>query len=220
MLIKGLNVRISNKEILKEINIEINRGINLILGPNGSGKTTLLRTIIGMIKPSGGEIIVNEEKSYVPAEFFEVQMRVIDVLLSGGKYSPEKYKKYIQFLNIEKYLNRDFSTLSTGEKKIVLIAKALSEGNLVIMDEPTSGLDMRNSFTIMKIVREIKDKTFLITTHDLNMIQLANNIILIKEGKVIFQGNPTDVNERLLSELYDIPIKKFEVNGEVFFKAI
>ncbi len=220
MLIKGLNVRISNKEILKEINIEINRGINLILGPNGSGKTTLLRTIIGMIKPSSGEIIVNEEKSYVPAEFFEVQMRVIDVLLSGGKYSPEKYKKYIQFLNIEKYLNRDFSTLSTGEKKIVLIAKALSEGNLVIMDEPTSGLDMRNSFTIMKIVREIKDKTFLITTHDLNMIQLANNIILIKEGKVIFQGNPTDVNERLLSELYDIPIKKFEVNGEVFFKAI
>jgi len=220
LLIKGLNVRISNKEILKEINIEINRGINLILGPNGSGKTTLLRTIIGMIKPSGGEIIVNEEKSYVPAEFFEVQMRVIDVLLSGGKYSPEKYKKYIQFLNIEKYLNRDFSTLSTGEKKIVLIAKALSEGNLVIMDEPTSGLDMRNSFTIMKIVREIKDKTFLITTHDLNMIQLANNIILIKEGKVIFQGNPTDVNERLLSELYDIPIKKFEVNGEVFFKAI
>jgi len=220
LLIKGLNVRISNKEILKDINIEIDRGINLILGPNGSGKTTLLRSIIGMIKPSNGEVVVNEEKSYVPAEFFDVQMKVIDVLLSGGKYSIEKYKKYIQFLNIEKYLNRDFSTLSTGEKKIVLIAKALSEGNLVIMDEPTSGLDMRNSVIIMKIVKDIKDKTFIITTHDVNTIRIANNIILIKEGRVIFQGNPKDVDENLLSKLYEIPIKKFEINGEIFFKAI
>ncbi|AWR94171.1 ATP-binding cassette domain-containing protein [Acidianus brierleyi] len=220
MLIKGLNVKILNKEILKEINLEINKGINLILGPNGSGKTTLLRTIIGMIKPSGGEIVVNEDKSYVPAEFFEVQMKVIDVLLSGGKYTLERYKRYIQFLNVERYLNRDFSTLSTGEKKIVLITKALSEGNLVIMDEPTSGLDMRNSIIIMKVIKKIKDKTFLITTHDVNMIQIADNVILIKGGKIVFQGNPKDVTEDILSELYEIPIKKYEINGEVFFKAI
>jgi len=220
LLIKGLNVKILNKEILKEINLEINKGINLILGPNGSGKTTLLRTIIGMIKPSGGEIVVNEDKSYVPAEFFEVQMKVIDVLLSGGKYTLERYKRYIQFLNVERYLNRDFSTLSTGEKKIVLITKALSEGNLVIMDEPTSGLDMRNSIIIMKVIKKIKDKTFLITTHDVNMIQIADNVILIKGGKIVFQGNPKDVTEDILSELYEIPIKKYEINGEVFFKAI
>ncbi len=202
--------------MLKGVTLELKEGVNVILGPNGSGKTTLLRAIIGMVRPSEGEVEVNENKSYVPAEFFGVQMAVSDVLLSGGKKRLEDYLVYLDYLGIRDFLSRDFSTLSTGEKKLTLIAKALTEGDLVIMDEPTSGLDLRNSAKVLKVLKEVK-KTFLIATHDLNFLRVASWAVLLKEGSVVFQGNPRDIDAGTLSELYGTPVKKVEVNGEVHF---
>ncbi|MCI2413710.1 MAG: ABC transporter ATP-binding protein [Candidatus Aramenus sp.] len=218
MLIRGLKVRLSNKLVLDNVTVELKDGVNLILGPNGSGKTTLLRTIIGMVKPMGGELKVEGERSYVPAEFFNAQMKVIDVLLSGGGSRLEEYLDYVDYLNLRDFLERDFSTLSTGEKKLTLIAKALAEGDLVIMDEPTSGLDLRNSAKVVKVLREVK-KTFIVATHDLHFLRVASWAILMKEGRVVFQGSPRDVDDVTLTELYGTPVKKVKVDGEVYFLA-
>lgn len=209
----NINVNINGKRILYDISFVANKGINIILGPNGSGKTTLLRAMIGMVKYEG-KIIIEGEKSYIPAEFFSPKMKVIDVILAGNKKA--NYMYFIKRLNLEKFLDRDFSSLSSGEKKLILIAKALAEGENVIMDEPLSNLDIRNKYNIIKILKEI-NKTFIITSHELDVLKYADKIILLSEGRLKFEGRLDDLSEDLLSDVYKIKIKKINLQNEAYF---
>ncbi|MEM0016343.1 MAG: ABC transporter ATP-binding protein [Saccharolobus sp.] len=209
----NINVNINGKRILSDISFVANKGINIILGPNGSGKTTLLRAMIDMVKYEG-KIIIEGEKSYIPAEFFSPKMKVIDVILAGNKKA--NYMYFIKRLNLEKFLDRDFSSLSSGEKKLILIAKALAEGENVIMDEPLSNLDIRNKYNIIKILKEI-NKTFIITSHELDVLKYADKIILLSEGRLKFEGRLDDLSEDLLSDVYKIKIKKINLQNEAYF---
>ncbi|MEM0322313.1 MAG: ABC transporter ATP-binding protein, partial [Thermoprotei archaeon] len=124
MLISAISLKIGSRFVLYDVGIEFVRGLNVILGPNGSGKTTLLRCIIGMLKPQAGWVEIEEgEKSYAPAEFFGAEMRVLDVLLSGG--SNKDYRSYLNLFGLEQFLDRNFASLSTGEKRLVIVAKTL-----------------------------------------------------------------------------------------------
>ncbi|AEE94873.1 ABC transporter related protein [Acidianus hospitalis W1] len=212
-------MKLGDREILHGISFSTEGGINVILGPNGSGKTTLLRTIIGMIKPTEGEIQINKRISYVPSEFFPAQMRVKDVLLSGEKKRKiEDYIENAKLLGVEDFLDREFYSLSSGEKRLVLICKALTEGDLVIMDEPLSNLDLANKTRIMNIMKEVsKMKEFLITSHELDIINISNKVIIVKNGEVVYQGKPSDVTEEVLSEVYGVRIRKYEIDGKTIF---
>lgn len=216
MLIKGLKVKIKDKIILDEVGLKFVKGLNVILGPNGSGKTTLLRSIIGMIKPVEGIIeLDDDEKSYTPAEFFSAEMKVIDVLLAGG--GKKDYLTYLKLLGVENFLNRDFSTLSTGEKRLILIAKALAEGNLVLIDEPTSGLDLKNQLLIKNILSALKDKVIIVCTHDISIATIANRVALLKNGKIVMEGEPWEVlNEETLSNLYGVKLRKVWIDDKNF----
>ena len=215
MIVKGLRVKFGDKVILDDISFELKQGITMLLGPNGSGKTTLLRSIIGMIKAEG-EIDVDEDLSYSPAEFYSPRMKVIEVLTAGKKKG--EYIKYVKLLGIEKFLDRDFSTLSSGEKKLVLVAKALSEGNLVLMDEPFSNMDFANKYKLIKILNQLKEeKQFLITVHELDLVNYADEVLVLKRGRIVFKGSPKDLSEDLLSEVYEFKIRKYNVNGTTFF---
>ncbi|AWR96740.1 ATP-binding cassette domain-containing protein [Acidianus sulfidivorans JP7] len=225
MLIKNINVKIRGKDILSEISFEVKNGINVILGPNGSGKTTLIRSIIGMIKPIDGEIKIqgSEKISYVPSEFFPAQMKVKDVLLSGNnrKSRIEEYLDYAKTLGIIQFLDRDFSTLSSGEKRLTLVCKALVEGNIVIMDEPLSNLDISNKHKILTLMLDLSKngKTFLITSHELEVIDYASQLIILKKGKIVYLGDPKKVNEEILSDVYDVKVKKYSIEDKLFFKT-
>lgn len=216
---KGIKVKVEDKEILHGISFSTEGGINVILGPNGSGKTTLLRTLIGMIKPTEGEIQIDKRISYVPSEFFPAQMRVKDVLLSGEKRRKiDDYIENAKILGVENLLDREFYSLSSGEKRLVLICKALTEGDLVIMDEPLSNLDLANKTRIMNIMKEVsKTKEFLITSHELDVINISNKVIIIKNGEVVYQGKPSDITEEVLSKVYGVRIKKYEIDGNIIF---
>lgn len=216
---KGIRVKLGDREILHGISFSTEGGINVILGPNGSGKTTLLRTLIGMIKPTEGEIQINKRISYVPSEFFPAQMRVKDVLLSGEKKRKiEDYIENAKILGVEDFLDREFYSLSSGEKRLVLICKALTEGDLVIMDEPLSNLDLANKTRIMNIMKEVsKMKEFLITSHELDIINISNKVIIVKNGEVVYQGKPSDVTEEVLSKVYGVRIRKYEIDGKTIF---
>lgn len=216
---KGIRVKLGDREILHGISFSTEGGINVILGPNGSGKTTLLRTLIGMIKPTEGEIQINKRISYVPSEFFPAQMRVKDVLLSGEKKRKiEDYIENAKILGVEDFLDREFYSLSSGEKRLVLICKALTEGDIVIMDEPLSNLDLANKTRIMNIMKEVsKMKEFLITSHELDVINISNKVIIVKNGEVVYQGKPSDVTEEILSKVYGVRIRKYEIDGKTIF---
>jgi iron complex transport system ATP-binding protein len=217
--VKGIRVKLGDREILHGISFSTEGGINVILGPNGSGKTTLLRTLIGMIKPTEGEIQINKRISYVPSEFFPAQMRVKDVLLSGEKKRKiEDYIENVKILGVEDFLDREFYSLSSGEKRLALICKALTEGDLVIMDEPLSNLDLANKTRIMNIMKEVsKMKEFLITSHELDIINISNKVIIVKNGEVVYQGKPSDVTDEVLSEVYGVRIRKYEIDGKTIF---
>ncbi|WP_338600743.1 ABC transporter ATP-binding protein [Sulfolobus tengchongensis] len=214
LIVKSISVNIGNKNILSNISFSASKGINVILGPNGSGKTTLLKAIIGMMKYKG-EIIINGSVSFVPAEFFSPKMKVIDVIMSGRKRA--NYYYFIKELNLIEFLDRDFSTLSSGEKKLVLISKALAEGENVIMDEPLSNLDIKNRFNIMRILRKF-DKTFLITSHELEVLRYADKVIIINKGQLKYDGSISDLSEDVLYDAYGIKFKKIKIDDEVFFK--
>jgi len=215
-VLKNINVNVNGKRILSDISFSVDHGVNIILGPNGSGKTTLLRAIIGMVKYSG-EIRISGSVSFVPAEFSSPQMNVIDVLLSGNKQADYLY--FVRELDIEEFLNREFSTLSSGEKKLVLIAKALAEGENVIMDEPLSNLDIKNRLKLMKIIKKFK-KTFLITSHELDIVNYSDKVILLSKGKLVYDGNVNDLSEDLISSVYGVKIRKVKIDGDVHFKPV
>ncbi|AKA73782.1 ABC transporter ATP-binding protein [Saccharolobus solfataricus] len=217
LALKNISVKLGGKLILSNISFNAEKGINVILGPNGSGKTTLLRAIIGMVKYDG-QIKINGEISYVPAEFFSPNMRVVDVLKAGVKKA--NYELYAKELNVNKFLDRDFSTLSSGERKLVLIAKALAEADNVIMDEPLSNLDVKNKFLVMNILKKFYDKTFLITSHELEILRYADKVIVINKGKLEYEGGLSDLSENLLSTVYGIKLRKIQLNGETFFNVI
>jgi|BEDMetMinimDraft_2_1075160.scaffolds.fasta_scaffold00163_3 iron complex transport system ATP-binding protein len=218
-MLRGVSVRVGKKNILKNITMEVKSGVNLILGPNGSGKTTLLRTIIGMHKPVEGEIISRERKSYVPSEFFSAQIMVKDVLVSGSKMPLKNYLYWLDLLEISWLIKEEFSKLSTGQKRLCLIAKALTEGDLIIMDEPTSNLDISNQLRVMSIISNLKkEKEFLIATNDVSLIDIADHINVIKEGELIFQGSKFDINEEVLSLAYNVKVRKYEFDGRSFYR--
>lgn len=218
MLVKGLKVKINKKIILNEVTLTLKDGINVILGPNGSGKTTLLRTMIGMIKPEEGEIQKEEEVSYSPSEFYSPSMKVKDVIFSGKKRG--EYEKFIKIMRLEDLLDRDFNSLSSGEKRKVILAKALGEGDLVIMDEPLSNLDIGNKKIIIDLIMSLrKEKQFLVTSHELEIINYADNVIVMKKGNIIYQGDKEGLSEELLSFVYGVPIKKIASNGFTLYIA-
>lgn len=217
MLINAISVKLGDRLVLCEVGVEFVRGLNVILGPNGSGKTTLLRCIIGMLKPQTGEIEVEEgEKSYAPAEYFGAEMSVRDVLLSGN--SRRDHKPYLELFGLQAFLDRNFSSLSTGEKRMVLIAKALAEGDVVLMDEPSSGLDLKNQVKLREALATVKHKVLVVSTHDVSFAQAADRVALIKGGKIIAQGEAESVlTEDLLTQLYEVRVRRVNVDGRTLF---
>lgn len=220
MRLVALSVEFDGQFVLRGVGLEFVKGLNVVLGPNGSGKTTLLRSIIGMFKPAPGSLILEDdferERSYAPAEYFPAEMSVEDVLLSGG--FKKDYARYLKELGLEGLLKRNFATLSTGEKRLVLVAKALAEGNLVLMDEPTSGLDLKNQAKLKRILQAQRDKVLVVATHDINLAAAADRVTLLKRGQVLAHGTPSQVlTEGLLGELYEVPVKRVVLDGQTFF---
>lgn len=215
MRAEGLSVRLGGRSILKEVTFEVGAGVHLVIGPNGSGKTTLLRTIAGMYTPFSGRVFVEEELSYVPAEFFDASIAVEDVLMSGR---PGNFLDYVSALGLEKFYTRSFSTLSSGEKKLVLVAKALAEGTTVLMDEPLSSLDPRNYAKVLQVLLEERNKKcLLVATHDTELIGVADTVLLLKEGTVLAHSQPSKLKEEHLEGLYGVRMTKVYVHGKPYY---
>ena len=237
--LKNISCGYGTKRVLSSVNLTIKEGeITCLLGQNGAGKTTLFRTILGMLPPLNGTIILNGKKlsdytpkelarfiSYVPqAHNTPFPFTVFEVVLMGqyarsarllrlpGKENRRIASDCIQTLGIEKLKYKYFSTLSGGEKQLVLVARAMAQQPVFIaMDEPTSNLDMGNQTKVMKIAEMLKQQGFgiIMNTHNPDQVlNYSDKVILLKNGKVFKTGKPEQVmSSEIISGIYNTPVE-------------
>ncbi len=233
------------KLILKGINLELKNSIGCLLGPNGAGKTTLLKCVAGILKPQKGSILLDGRNllnlefrdrarlvSYVPQEFsINFPYTALEVVLMGRnphvnflkgptREDEEKALEALRLLGIERLKHKPFTSLSGGEKRLVLIARALAqESKLMVLDEPTSFLDFRNRVLVLSIVRKLSmtsSKLILLSLHDPTLACLfCDKTFLIKDGTIVSYGSPENiVTKETIEKVYGVKVKLINIDGE------
>jgi len=213
-----------DKILHRNIGLDLYGGeITCLLGPNGSGKSTLIRTFSGFQPALGGDLLINEKSlnQYSAKELAKVlsvvltehpvvgQMTVFSMVAFGrspytgflGKLTKEDYhiiETALENAGIIELRNRQFQSLSDGERQKVFIAKSLAqETPLMFLDEPTAFLDFPSKVEILQLLRKTaweQNKAILLSTHDLNLaLQFADKIWLMGQDKPIVTGVPEDL---------------------------
>lgn len=195
-------------EVLKGINLDFEgQKIISILGPNGSGKTTLIKTLLGMVIPDKGEIIVGgknikgqwnykKDLAYLPQiAHFPTHTTIIELIEMIQWFRKEKndYQHLIEAFKLEEHLKKTLGGLSGGTRQKVNLTLALMlDTPYLILDEPTIGLDPVALIVLKQYIKQKKaeGKTVVITSHILDFVEeLSDEIIFILEGKVYFKGS-------------------------------
>jgi len=203
----------------------------MILGPNGSGKTTLLKLIMGLLKPTKGDIKI-DGISTKNLSVYEISKKVGIIFQNPEKqFFAETVREELAFglrnrgmnekeierrvkevairFGLDKYLDKSPFDLSGGEKRRLSIASVIAlEPTVLIVDEPTANLDYHYRNFMVKILRDFlknKEKTLIIATHDIDFgLRVAERVIVLKEGKIAWKGSREDLilnKERLQNEI-------------------
>ncbi len=210
--IKNLNKEINNKEILTNICLEIYKGDFVsVIGPSGSGKTTLLNILLLIIDKTSGlynfngknidEIKFDDNKvkkfrqnigimsslsQLIPN--INIKQNIMLPATIFGEERSKDYEKLINQLNIKKIQNNSVSSLSSGEKQRVLLARALILSPLLLIaDEPTANLDNNNALKIGDILSDLNEEnktTIIIATHDDKISCKTKSILKIENGNL------------------------------------
>ena len=212
-----------NKKILKNINLELDiEKFIAITGPNGSGKSTLVKIIMGIEKPDSGKIIFNgkditnlsiNERANLGISFAFQQpvkfkgITVYDLLKMSAKKKITK-KEACEVLSrvglcAKEYVDREVNgSLSGGELKRIEIATVVLRGaKLTIFDEPEAGIDLwsfNNLIEVFENMRELIKGTTLIISHQERILNIADEVILLKAGKIANRGSSKDILEQEL----------------------
>jgi lipoprotein-releasing system ATP-binding protein len=202
-------------EVLKSISLEIEKEkISVIIGASGAGKSTLLHLLGGLDRPDKGKVFFDgqnifdfpDEKlakfrnknigfvfqfHHLLPEFTAVENVAIPQMIQGIPLNKalEKAGQLIDTVGLHERINHKPAELSGGEQQRVAVARSLANDPAIIFaDEPTGNLDSANSEAIHKIIVDLRDKfnkTFVIVTHNSNLVKLADKVFEIKDGKII-----------------------------------
>ena len=209
-----------------------------LLGPNGGGKTTLLKTLLGLLPPQGGQVMLDgrplaafsareraRRLAYVPQSHVGAfAFSVSDLVLMGrtahggllarpAAHDREVAAAALQRLGIEHLAQRPATQVSGGERQLALIARALAqEAGFVVLDEPTASLDFGNQGKVLREIRRLEDQGLgvLFSTHDPNHASRhADEALLVRDGCTLACGPVQQVLQRpLLEQLYGAPVQQ------------
>ncbi len=230
----------NDKEIIRDVSFEVPDGeLIAITGPNGGGKSTLARLIAGIEKPTEGRILYDGEditsmsitdraKKGIgfafqqPVRFKGIQVFDLIRLASGKNISMADACNYLSEVGLcaRDYIDREVnSSLSGGELKRIEIAILLAKkSRLSVFDEPEAGIDLwsfQNLINVFQSMREnIKDSSILIISHQERILEIADEIIVLKDGQLSTKGRRDEVLPHILGTASAVPeCKKVGVRG-------
>lgn len=211
------------KEIIKDVSLKIDEKFVAFTGPNGGGKSTLAKIIMGIIKPTSGQIILDGEDitnlsiterankglSFAfqqPVRFKGISVFDIISIASGKKLTITEVCQYLSEVGLcaREYVNREInSSLSGGELKRIEIAATMARGSkFTIFDEPEAGIDLWSFNSLIKVFERLSDKTkgtLLIISHQERILNIADRIVIIANGKVKEDGTKEKVLPNILA---------------------
>ena len=228
---KNLYFKYEEEFVLKNVNLNIKESsFTAIIGSNGSGKTTLAKHFNALLLPTKGNVIVdkidtkqneNEVRKKVGFVFQNFEDQIIysvveeDILfgLENLEFNNPKIKNIVRNtldkLKIEHLAKSNVNMLSSGQKQLVALAGVLAmKPKYVVFDEPTTMLDVKNKKNIMHIINEMNRKhkiAVILITNVLDDLKGVDNVVVIKNGIIIFDNKKSKLNKGILKEagLYD-----------------
>jgi iron complex transport system ATP-binding protein len=227
-------VELSSRRIVNEVSLSVTPGeIVGLIGPNGSGKSTLLRTVYRMLRPVAGAVRLGGDDVWrlsaresarrtgvvvqeTPSDFEFTVVEVVQMgrtphkgmLASDTQEDAQIVAAALRRVQMGGFADRQFSTLSGGEKQRVLVARALAQQpQFLVLDEPTNHLDIHYQLEILELVRSLGITT-LVTLHDLNLAAAyCQRLYLLQEGRIVAAGPPAQVlTPELLREVFLVDV--------------
>jgi ABC-2 type transport system ATP-binding protein len=214
---EGLSKYYGDFAAIRDVSFAIPRGqVAAFLGPNGAGKSTTLKLLTGYSRPTSGtarlagfditreRLAASDRIGYLPENGpLYPEMTPLELLRFFGearglsrRVLRERLEAVVAQCNLQAVLEKSIHKLSKGYRQRVGMAQVLlHEPDILIMDEPTSGLDPNQIHDVRKLIRELgKLKTILLSTHILQEVEaVADHVLLIHEGRVVFDGTPAEM---------------------------
>ena len=211
------------KEILRDVSLTIETGkLVVVTGPNGGGKSTMAKMIAGILKPNQGQILLDGEDvtdlditqratrgiSFAfqqPVRFKGVQVIDLLRLASGKKLTVSEACQYLSEVGLcaKDYINREVNgSLSGGELKRIEIATILARGaKLSVFDEPEAGIDLWSFQNLIQVFERMRQNTkgsILIISHQERILNIADEIVVIADGKIVNQGTRDEIMPKIM----------------------
>ena len=211
------------RQILDDVSLSLDEGFVAITGPNGSGKSTLARIVAGMVKPDSGRILFNgaditelsiTERARAGIAFaFQQPVRfkglTVRDLISTAAGHPMSVSDTCESLSEVGLCARDYvdrevdATLSGGELKRIEIAMTIARrAQLTLFDEPEAGIDLWSFTSLIKVFERMREKLggkLIVISHQERILEIADRIVVLADGRVTQQGTPAELLPKLLT---------------------
>ena len=238
--VNNLSKNFSSFEAVKEISFSINESEILgLLGPNGCGKTTTIGMMLGLLKPTSGEVVINGlnvEKNRINllkkmnfiSPYIELPKKLTvkeNLMVYGKLYSVHDINNRIDYLTetlrLGEFINKKTGELSSGQKNRVSLAKAVvNDPDILLLDEPTASLDPETGDFVRTFIEKIsseKKMSILLASHNMNEVKrLCKSILMMKDGKIIDRGTPSEIiNKHGKKNLEEVFLKLNRAKNEL-----
>ena len=205
------------KEAVRNISFKVNENeIIGILGPNGCGKTTTIGMILGLLKPTGGKVLINgleiekqrvnllNELNFI-SPYIELPKKLTvkqNLEVYGRLYDVKELKKKIEYLSeklrLNEFINKNTGELSSGQKNRVSLAKSIiNDPSVLLLDEPTASLDPETGDFVRSFLEEYqkeKKTSILLASHNMSEVErLCSSVLMMNKGTIIDEGTPEEL---------------------------